>query len=104
MQRALEAIIEMDGGLVVTQGGDVLAALPLPIAGLMSDRPLREVADTIESLHDAYHRLGGELSDPFMTLAFLALAVIPSLKITDKGLVDVDQFKLVSLWVDEAGE
>ncbi|HEX8681580.1 MAG TPA: adenine deaminase [Ardenticatenaceae bacterium] len=100
MQRALEAIIEMDGGLVVAQGGEVLAALPLPIAGLMSDRPLQEVADTIESLHDAYHRLGGELSDPFMTLAFLALAVIPSLKITDKGLVDVDRFQLVSLWAD----
>lgn len=100
MQRALEAIIEMDGGLVVAHDGEVLSALPLPIAGLMSDRPLEEVRAAVDDLHDAYHRLGGELSDAFMQLSFLPLAVIPSLKVTDKGIVDVDKFELVSLWAD----
>jgi adenine deaminase len=100
MRRALEAIVEMDGGLVVVQGGEVHAALPLPIAGLMSDRPLNEVRDAVEALHHAYHRLGGELSDPFMTLSFLALPVIPALKLTDQGLVDVEQFEIVNIWED----
>ncbi|MGB0386966.1 MAG: adenine deaminase [Ardenticatenaceae bacterium] len=100
MQRALEAIVEMDGGLVVVHNSNVLAALPLPIAGLMSDRPLHEVRDAVEALHHAYHRLGGELTDPFMQLAFLALPVIPTLKLTDLGLVDVEKFQIVSLWND----
>ncbi|MDQ4078173.1 MAG: adenine deaminase [Chloroflexota bacterium] len=98
MRRALEAIVEMDGGLVVVQGGEVHAALALPIAGLMSDRPLHEVRNAVDALHDAYHRLGGELSDPFMQLSFLALPVIPTLKLTDKGVVDVEKFEIVSLW------
>lgn len=98
MHHAVEAIVEMQGGLVVVQGGEVRAALPLPIAGLMSDRPLHEVRDAVDDLHSAYHQLGGELQDPFMQLAFLALPVIPSLKLTDKGLVDVDKFEIVSLW------
>jgi adenine deaminase len=100
MRRALEAIVEMNGGLVVVQGGEVHAALPLPIAGLMSDQPLNEVRDAVEALHHEYHRLGGELSDPFMTLSFLALPVIPTLKLTDQGLVDVEQFEIVNIWED----
>ena len=64
----------------------------------MSDRPLHEVRDAVDALHDAYHRIGGELSDPFMQLAFLALPVIPTLKLTDQGLVDVEKFEIVSLW------
>lgn len=98
MRLALETIVEMQGGLVVVQGGKVLAQLALPIAGLMSDLPVPDVRDIVEQLHHAYHELGGELSDPFMQLAFLALPVIPSLKLTDKGLVDVDAFALVDLF------
>ena len=99
MRRALEAIVEMQGGQVVVEGGDVKATLALPIAGLMSDRPIEEVRDAVEKLHEAYHALGGELNDPFMQLAFLALPVIPALKLTDKGLVDVEAFEIVDLWL-----
>jgi adenine deaminase len=98
MRLALETIVTMQGGLVVVQGGQVLAQLALPIAGLMSDRPVPEVRDAVERLHQVYHELGGELNDPFMQLAFLALPVIPSLKLTDKGLVDVEAFALVDLF------
>ena len=98
MRHALEAIVKMNGGLVVVHSGEILASLALPIAGLMSDRPLHEVRDAVDALHDAYHRIGGELSDPFMQLAFLALPVIPTLKLTDQGLVDVEKFEIVSLW------
>ena len=90
----------MRGGLAVVEGGRVLASLPLPIAGLMSDRPFEEVNAHLEVLLDAAHELGSPLHDPFMAMSFLALPVIPSLKITDKGLVDVTQFKLVPLFED----
>jgi adenine deaminase len=103
MRLALETIVQMQGGLVVVQGGQVLAQLPLPIAGLMSDRPVPEVREAVEVLHNAYHALGGELSDPFMQLAFLALPVIPTLKLTDKGLVDVELFQLVGLFENHPG-
>ncbi len=98
MRHALEAIVAMNGGLVVVNNGQTLASLALPIAGLMSDLPLEDVRDAIEALHNAYHQLGGELSDPFMQLAFLALPVIPTLKLTDQGLVDVEKFEIVSIW------
>jgi adenine deaminase len=98
MRHALEVLVQLQGGLVVTDGDATLASLPLPIAGLMSDRPLHEVRDGLDRLEEAYRALGGNLAAPFMALSFLALAVIPSLKITDKGLVDVDAFELVSLW------
>lgn len=101
MQRALEEIVEMQGGLVAVRDGHVLARLPLPIAGLMSDRPLPRVRDDLDELHEAYHELGGSLEGPFMALSFLALAVIPSLKLTDRGLVDVEAFELVDLWAEE---
>lgn len=100
MTHALEVLVELQGGLVVTDGDATLASLPLPIAGLMSDRPLHEVRDGLDRLEEAYRALGGNLAAPFMALSFLALAVIPSLKITDKGLVDVDAFELVNLWED----
>ena len=93
-------IERMRGGLAVVEGGRVLASLPLAIAGLMSDRPFEEVNEHLEALLDAAHELGSPLHDPFMAMSFLALPVIPSLKITDKGLVDVTQFKLVPLFED----
>jgi adenine deaminase len=98
MRVAVAAIAEMGGGLVVVAGGQVRAACPLPIAGLMSDQPIEEVRDQVEALTGAAHALGCTLPDPFMTLSFLALPVIPSLKLTDKGLVDVNKFDLVPLF------
>ena len=88
----------MGGGLVVVAGGRVAAALALPIAGLMSDRPAEEVAENLTKLLDKTHTWGSRLANPFMTLSFLALPVIPELKLTDRGLVDVSQFKTVSLF------
>jgi adenine deaminase len=100
MRVAVAAIADMGGGLVVVVGGRVRAACPLPIAGIMSDHPIEEVRDQVEALTEAAHALGCTLPDPFMTLSFLALPVIPNLKLTDKGLVDVNKFELVPLFGD----
>ncbi|MBS3731857.1 MAG: adenine deaminase, partial [Desulfobacterales bacterium] len=97
---AVEAVIEMGGGLVVVRNRQVSASLPLPIAGLMSDLPLRDVAEKTAELNRAAAGLGSVLSDPFMTLSFLALPVIPALKLTDRGLFDVHRFEHVSLFVE----
>jgi adenine deaminase len=70
----------------------------LPIAGLMSDQPMEEVRDQVEALTKVAHELGCTLPDPLMTLSFLALPVIPTLKLTDKGLVDVNEFDFVPLF------
>ncbi len=100
MTRAVERLAELGGGLVVVDGGEVTAELPLPIAGLMSDLPLAEVIAGSEATVAAVHELGSEVPSPFQSLAFLALSVIPRLKITDRGLVDVDRFELVPLRAD----
>jgi adenine deaminase len=99
MMAAARAIAEMGGGLVVTDGEQVVAALPLPVAGVMSDRPITEVRRDYDALIAAARRQGSELHDPFMTMSFKALEVIPKLKLTDKGLVDVEQFQIVELFV-----
>ncbi len=94
----LVAVIEVErrhGGLVVVAGGRVLASLALPVAGLLSDKPLESVADELEKLEQLAGELGTGLASPFATLSFLALPVIPELRLTDLGLVDVDAFKLV---------
>jgi len=96
---AAHTVAEMRGGMAAVEGDRVLAKLPLPIAGLMSDQPIEAVRDRMEDLLRAAHQLGSRLHDPFMAMSFLALPVIPSLKITDKGLVDVDKFQLVPLFV-----
>jgi adenine deaminase len=98
MRAAVTAIADMGGGQVVVSDGQVQAACPLPIAGLMSDRPLEVVGDQVEALTEAAHGLGCTLPDPLMTLSFLALPVIPTLKLTDKGLVDVNIFDFVPLF------
>jgi adenine deaminase len=100
MLRAIERLAEIGGGLVVVDGAEIAAELPLPIAGLLSDRPLAEVIAGSEAVVAAVHALGSEVESPFQSLAFLALSVIPSLKITDHGLVDVDRFELVPLRAD----
>ncbi|MGE0488729.1 MAG: adenine deaminase [Vulcanimicrobiota bacterium] len=99
MRAAAEAVREMQGGWVVVAGGEVKARLPLPIGGLMSDHPLAEVRQANQDLLAATRELGGTASHPFMSLSFLALPVIPSLKLTDQGLVDVDRFEVVGLTV-----
>lgn len=99
MGRAVRAIAEMGGGLAVADGDDVLAALPLPIAGLLSDLPIQDVRKRYDRMIAAAHQLGNRMSDPFMVMSFMGLEVIPSLKLTDQGLVDVEQFKLVSPFV-----
>jgi adenine deaminase len=100
MRGAIAALVEVGGGQVVVAGGQVQAICPLPIAGLMSDRPLDEVRNQVAALASAAHALGCTLPDPLMTLSFLALPVIPALKLTDRGLVDVTKFDLVSLFPD----
>jgi len=99
--KTVEVIQTMGGGLAAISDQRVLASLPLPIAGLMSERSVREVNDRLETLHDAAKIIGCKHPDPIMALSFLSLPVIPELKITDKGLVDVNQFKIVPLFGED---
>jgi len=100
MALAVARVEELGGGLVVVDGERVAAELALPMAGLMSDRPLAEVVAASEATVAAVQALGSTVESPFQSLAFLALSVIPSLKLTDRGLVDVDRFELVPLRAD----
>ncbi|WP_413571603.1 adenine deaminase [Brucella sp. H1_1004] len=86
---------EIEGGFVVVRDGKVLAEMPLPIAGLMSVEPYETVREQLRTLRHAAEELGSTLEEPFLQLAFVALPVIPHLKITDRGLVDVDKFEFV---------
>ncbi len=99
MLEAVKAVKQMKGGFAVVCDREVLAALPLPAAGLMSHDSLQNVNASMNSVVKAAQSLGSILSDPFMTLGFLALPVIPKLKITDRGLVDVEKFTIVRLFV-----
>ncbi len=99
MAVAVNSLISHGGGLVVALGLSVLSLLPLPIAGLLSDASLEDVVSNISMLIGAYQDLGGDLPNPFMALSFLALPVIPELKITDMGLVDVRKFDFVPVFV-----
>jgi len=100
MAAAVRRLANRGGGIVVVDGAEVVAELPLPVAGLLSDAPLEEVVAQSHAVVAAARELGCTLDAPFQHLAFLALSVIPSLKLTDQGLVDVDRFELVPL---EAG-
>ncbi|MFW9804607.1 MAG: adenine deaminase, partial [Candidatus Thorarchaeota archaeon] len=91
-------IVRMQGGLAIVRDEKVIASLPLPIAGLMSDQTIEVVSEKIQELKDAAKTIGSTLSEPFMTMAFLSLPVIPKLKITDRGLVDVDRFRFIDLF------
>jgi adenine deaminase len=90
---------EIGGGIVVARDGAVRGELALPVAGLLSDEPVEDVVARLEGLQDMLREQGVRDSAPFMTVSFLALSVIPSLKITDRGLVDVDRFEIVPLAV-----
>jgi adenine deaminase len=96
MAVAASRLIALGGGFVAVRGGAVLAEMPLPIAGLMSFAAFEDVARQLEALRAAVRGMGCRLAEPFLQLAFLALPVIPHLKITDMGLVDVDRFELVA--------
>jgi len=100
MLAAARAVAGAGGGQAAADGDEILALVPLPIAGLMSDLPIEDVRDRMAALLAAAARLGSALHDPFMAMAFLALEVIPSLKLTDRGLVDVERFEPVPLFAD----
>jgi len=92
---AIKEVERLGGGLVIANQGKVLSSLPLPIAGLLSDLPLEVVAARLEDLEKAAKEMGTKLTSPFSTLSFLALPVIPELRLTDRGLVDVTKFELL---------
>jgi adenine deaminase len=100
MALAVTRLAELGGGIVAVEDGAVQAELPLPVAGLLADAPLEEVIERSLACNDAARSLGWSGATPFLTLSFLGLSVIPSLKITDRGLVDVDRFELVPLRVE----
>jgi adenine deaminase len=102
MLSAVLEIKQMGGGLVAVAEGKILASLPLPVAGLLSERCMRDVADSIDECASSAHDLGCKLKDPFMTLSFLCLPVIPELKLTDRGLVDVNAFRFVPLFLERS--
>jgi adenine deaminase len=97
MAFAVRRLANIGGGIVVVDGAHTMAELPLPVAGILSDRPLADVVAGSHAIVAAAAELGSTIEAPFQLLAFLALSVIPSLKITDRGLVDVDRFELVPL-------
>lgn len=97
MRTALAEVVRLGGGLAVAEEDRVLASLALPVGGLMSDAPVGEVRRDFDRCLAAARELGAAPRDPFMALSFLGLEVIPALKITDRGLVDVDAFRLVPL-------
>jgi adenine deaminase len=96
MALAANRLSEIEGGFVVAAGGRILAELALPVAGLMSLDPFEVVRDQQETLRQAARSLGVTLEEPFLQLAFLALPVIPALKITDRGMVDVEKFEIIA--------
>jgi adenine deaminase len=98
MAVAANRLREIGGGQVAVAGGQVLAEVPCPIGGLLSDRPVEEVAAAVRAMERAAHdRLGATLPSPFMAMSFMALSVVPELKLTDRGLIDVNRFELVPL-------
>ncbi len=100
MMTAARTVAAIGGGLAAADGEQVLASLALPVAGLMSEQPIVQVRAQFDDLLRAAHTLGSTLHDPFMAMSFSALEVIPHLKLTDVGLVDVDRFEVVPLFVE----
>lgn len=98
MYIAAVELVKTQGGKVVVSNGQVLSKLPLPIAGLMSNEKFEYVVDKCEELNNAAHSIGCTLEDPFMTMGFLSLPVIPELKITDKGIFDTTKFDFVNIF------
>jgi adenine deaminase len=99
MTAAALHVLRMGGGQCAVEGGRIVAALPLPIAGLVSDQPLAVVRRQVDALNTAAAALGCTLAEPFMALSFLALSPIPALRVIDRGLFDSEHFELTSLFV-----
>ena len=99
MYYAAVEIVKSQGGKIIVNNQKTLAHLPLPIAGLMSDKPYEDVEMKLLALDEAAKNIGCKIKDPFMSMAFLSLSVIPELKITDKGLIDVNRFEVTDLFV-----
>lgn len=97
MACAVNSLIDCQGGMVVIENGRALAKFEMPIAGLLSDKPAAEVARSLNRLAEAWLELGSPIVSPFMTMSLLSLSVIPEIRITNRGLVDVTQMKLTSL-------
>jgi adenine deaminase len=92
---AVAKLAEVGGGMIAVADGEVLALVELPIAGLMSDRPVAELAEQTRALSEAYRQLGSPIESPAMIFSFLSLGVIPALRLTNRGLVDSVEFELV---------
>lgn len=99
MLTAAKAVIEMGGGLAAADGDQVLGTLSLPVGGLMTEAPIEEVRRGYDRLIMLAQQLGSTMHDPFMLMSFMGLEVIPKLKLTDIGLVDVEQFAVVDIFV-----
>lgn len=99
MYYAAVELVKSQGGKIIVENGETLAHLKLPIAGLMSDKPAKEVEAKLFELNEAAKKIGCQIADPFMSMAFLSLSVIPELKITDKGLIDAVKFEVTELFV-----
>jgi adenine deaminase len=95
LARCVRRLAELGGGIAIAEDGELRGELALPVAGLMSEETAEQVVESLDHLHAIVRELGSTLAAPFMTLSFLALSVIPALKISDQGLVDVERFALV---------
>lgn len=100
MALAANTLVKCGGGMVVVRNGKVLGVVELPIAGLMSDRPLEEMAQKVENLDKSWKEIGCDMVSPFMTMALIPLACLPELRLTNRGLVDCNKFEFVSLFVE----
>ncbi|MGO5166189.1 MULTISPECIES: adenine deaminase [unclassified Candidatus Paralachnospira] len=100
MALAANTLIQCGGGMVAVQDGKVLGVVPLPIAGLMNDKPLEEMSQMVENLEQAWAKIGCTMPSPFMTMALIALACLPELRLTNRGLVDCTTFQFVPLEVE----
>mgnify|MGYP006281056769 CR=1 FL=1 len=101
MARCVQAVQDMQGGLVVAADDQVLGQMPLPLGGLMARISARDAIAALEEITDLYHDLGGSLPAPFMTISFISLPTVPEYGLTDKGLVDVREHRLISPFVEE---
>jgi adenine deaminase len=100
MALAANTLVECGGGMCAVADGEVLALVPLPIAGLMSDRPVEEVAALIEKLDAAWKEMGCVINAPYMTMALMALACLPEIRLTNRGLVDCRTFQFIDLFAE----
>lgn len=104
MALAANTLIQCGGGMVAVCDGKVLGCAPLPIAGLMNDKPVPEMSEIVAHLEEAWKEIGCQMPSPFMTMALIPLACLPELRLTNRGLVDCTTFQFVPLLVDEETE